>query len=73
MTLMGIKKRHNLTSHQLHDHKRLKRQMSGNEYYPLGYLYVLLAFIGEKKKHMKGRGKDKFKNFAQHRLLPPTT
>jgi len=64
VTLMGKKKkRHNLTSHQLHDHKRFKRQMSGNEYYPPGYLYILLAFIGG-KKHLKGRGKDKFSTLA---------
>ena len=63
VTLMGKKKRHNLTSHQLYDHKRFKRQMSGNEYYPPGYLYILLAFIGE-KEHLKGRGKDKFSTLA---------
>ena len=57
------KKRHNLTSHQLHDHRRFKRQMSENEYYPPGYLYILLAFIGE-KEHLKGRGKDKFSTLA---------
>ena len=37
--------------------------MSGNEYYPPGYLYILLAFIGG-KKHLKGRGKDKFSTLA---------
>ena len=69
VTLTGGKKRHNLTSHQLHDHKRFKRQMSGYEYDPPGYLYILLAFIGEKNTWKVG---GKTNSVTLHHLLPPT-